>query len=63
MGRIAGVILIWAVFLIQGVVPPREGPEAEVEVEVEVNTEADAEVAEAEKEVVVDVVEILCGIR
>ncbi len=61
--RTAGVILIWAVLLIGGAVPPREGPETEVEVEAEVNSEADAEVAETEEEVIADVVGVLFGIR
>ena len=50
-GRITGVILIWAVFLRGGSVPPREGPEA------------DAEVVEVEEDAVAEVVEVFFGIR
>ena len=46
-----GVILIWAVLLVVGSVPPMEGPEA------------DAEVAETEEETVADVGAVFFGIR
>ena len=50
-GRITEVILIWAVFLIAGAVPPMKGPAA------------DAEVAETEDEAVADVADVFFGIR
>ena len=58
VGRLAGVILIWADFLIEGIAPPREGSEAEVEAE----TEAEAD-AETEEEGIADVVDVFFGIR